>query len=283
LSGGEATVAWTSESGKGGSPETPSKQTATVNVPPGPIVFASTLQIVGPLLLQDEGEREVVWAEFDAYSKECPVEFKAGSRVKRSERPQGAGFTVALYEPKSSEPEMTLDFDGKGQCERTQSGGVIIQPRDKPLPSAKKERVLFRIETNKPSKEVKAAIHQYYVDKYPEFAALNAWSVGKSKSPEDLLRKLGQLQDSSPVSTMVNSFPGTPFMIFVERTESTNDQVTVTNVRLYSNEDGTCRIVAVEDIQPKQDSVPFAKDKPITEQEIRSLTEHVAAGAEPGQ
>jgi hypothetical protein len=283
FSGGEATAAWTSYSAQGRTPETPSKQTATVKAPSGPIVFASTLQIVGPLLLRDEGEREVVFAEFDHKSDQLVVEFKAGSRIKRTERTQGAGFTITFHEPNSRAPEMTLDFDGKGQCERIQSGGTIIQPRHKPLPKVKEERVLFRMETNKPCKEVKSAIHQYYVKKYPQFAALNAWSLDQSNSLEDFLRKSGQLQASAPVSTMVNSFPDKPFMIFAERTESSNDQVTVTSVRLYSNEDETCRIVVVESKLPKLDNVPFAKNEPITEEEIWNLIKQAAPTGEQAQ
>jgi len=233
---------------------------------------------VGPLLLRDEGEREVVWAEFDDDSKKSLVEFKAGSRIKRTERAQGDGFTITFYEPKSSEPEMTLDFDAEGKCERIQAGSTtVMQPRHMPLPKAKEERVLFRIETNKPCKEVESAIHQYYVDKYPQFAALNAWSVGESKTLEESLRKLGRLQDASPVSTMVNSSPDMPFMIFAERTELSESEVSVVTVELYRNEDGTCRVVVREATREKQDGDPFAKGKPITEEEIRSFIKHAAA------
>ena len=123
---------------------------------------------------------------------------------------------------------------------------------------------------------MESAIDQYFVNKYPQYAALKNWNSAKSQNFEESLRNLGQLQDASPVSTMVNSFPGRPFMVFTERTELSEDQYTATSVQLYSNEDGTCRIVVVENKVEKQDGVAVAKAKPVTEEELRSVIKNAA-------
>jgi len=128
----------------------------------------------------------------------------------------------------------------------------------------------FEIETGKPCAEVESAIRQYYVDKYPLFAELTGLCQKQVRTMEDL-RKSGDLHKLSPVSEIINSYPHGPYISFVERTELSEDRISVLSVNLHAKDDGICRVVVRVDKRKKQDGLPFAKDKPITEEDIQKI------------
>ncbi len=129
---GEALTSWTSYTERGRKLETPRKQQATVRPPSGPLVLESTIQVVGPLLLPQDGERKVVSATFNNHVRAGKplVEYVAGCKLRRTTRPEGAGFTIALFKPDSEKPEMTWEYDSKGKCESIQMGSTTVM---KPL------------------------------------------------------------------------------------------------------------------------------------------------------
>ena len=280
LADGQAVMAWTSYSERGHTLETPKKQNATVKPPAGPIVFESTILVIGPRLLPDDGQRKIVWAEIDNTPKETLVEFKTGYRLERTRRAEGAGFTIAVFEPDSSSPEMALDFDAEGECERIRAGSTIVmQPQQMPLPKGQIERELLRVETGKPFKEVESAFEQYFKVKHPLYAELSdrpgLEELVRSKAER---RKLAEEAEACPVGKIINSFPGKPSLTFVETSELSKDEISLVEVDLYHNADGTCRVVVREQHREKRDGVAFAKSKPITEEDIRRIIKHAAAG-----
>ena len=125
---GEALTRWTSYTERGQELETPKKQQATVTPPAGPLVFGHTIQVVGPLLLPEDGERKIVWGNFDDHTPTGKplIEYQAGCRLRRTNRPEGAGFTITLFEPDSDTPEMILEFDVRGNCESIRAGSTTV-------------------------------------------------------------------------------------------------------------------------------------------------------------
>ena len=133
LENGKAEMKWTDHTESGRKLDRPSQQLATVKAPPGPLVLGSTIQVVGPLLLPKDGDRIVGWATFNnRVRKGKPlVEYKAGCTLKRTSRLEGAGFTITLFEPHSDKPEMTWEFDSKGNCESVQlASTTVMKPRE---------------------------------------------------------------------------------------------------------------------------------------------------------
>jgi hypothetical protein len=129
---GEALTKWTSYTERGFKLETPRQQQTTVKPPPGPLVIGNTVQVVGPILLPKDGERIVGWVNFD--DKTPPgkplIEYKSGCNLRRTSRPAGAGFTIALFEPDSNKPEITVEYDAQGKCESIQLGSAtVMKPR----------------------------------------------------------------------------------------------------------------------------------------------------------
>jgi hypothetical protein len=127
-----------------------------------------------------------------------------------------------------------------------------------------------QIETGKPCPVVESAIRQYYAHKYPSFAELTVLVQKKNSTGVDWTRA-GELHKVSPVSEIINSYPHGPYISFVERTELSEDKISFLSVNLYANEDQTCKVVVRVDERKKQDGVPFASRKPITEEDIRKM------------
>ena len=133
LENGEAEMRWTSYTDGGRKLDLPSQQQATVKTPPGPLVLGSTIQVVGPLLLPEDGERKVVCATFNNRVREGKplVEYKAGCTLKRMSRLEGAGFTITLFEPDSDKPEMIWEYDSQGNCESVQlASTTVMKPHE---------------------------------------------------------------------------------------------------------------------------------------------------------
>ncbi|MEL6109289.1 MAG: hypothetical protein AAFU85_25045, partial [Planctomycetota bacterium] len=68
---------------------------------------------------------------------------------------------------------------------------------------------------------VRAALHQYYVDTYPLFAASvnqrsKTFSDPRKLGDPEMRRQVGELAVNSPVSEVINSFPGKPYVTFTE-------------------------------------------------------------------
>lgn len=131
---GEALAKWTTYKERGRKLEPPRKQQATLKEPPtGPLVLDSTIQVVGPLLLPDDGERKFVRARFnnEARENEALIEFETECRLRRTSRPEGAGFTIEVFEPNSDEPEMTWEYDSQGKCESVQlTPTTVMKPHE---------------------------------------------------------------------------------------------------------------------------------------------------------
>jgi len=144
FSSGEALTSWTSYTDGGRKLDPPTKQQATVKPPPGPLVLGSTIQVVGPLLLPEEGECKVVVATFNNKVRNGKplVEYEAGCRLERTSRPEGAGFTITVFEPESDEPEMTWEYDRNGNCQSIQlSRTTVMKPREAADDGSDKEQM----------------------------------------------------------------------------------------------------------------------------------------------
>lgn len=126
---------------------------------------------------------------------------------------------------------------------------------------------------------VRSAIRSYYVDKYPLFAAL----VNRKKAIPGTLeqrRQIGQLASTSPVSEIINSFPGKPYVTFVERTQGANGEVVQVSVDLYLNPDGTCRVEVTNTKRKKGATESAARSQPITEEKVRQLVDQAKSQAQ---
>ena len=120
-----------------------------------------------------------------------------------------------------------------------------------PAPSTEspaEDREEFRLETTLPLRDVQTAIREYYIDKYPLFAASVNQRLNVSVDFEKLFdretrRQIGELAVNSPVSEAINSFPGMPLVTFREGTRLSPTEALGTKVDLYQTDDETCRIV----------------------------------------
>lgn len=128
---------------------------------------------------------------------------------------------------------------------------------------------------------IQAALREYYMDKHPLFVA----SVNhRTKILSDLRklgdmetrRQIGELAINSPVSEVINSFPGKPYVTFTEVTRASGDEVSVVSVNLYRNANGTCRFEVTQKERKKLAGETIANGKPITEEEVRKLVRRIA-------
>ncbi len=119
--------------------------------------------------------------------------------------------------------------------------------------------------------EVDNRIQAYFINKYPAYAELNAstYSLGT-------LNRIAELQKICPVDRVDSSFTYGPFVTFVERTEKSDTEVTVTYVRLYGLYAGknTCSIRIRVRTEEKQKDFGYSSLDPVTEDEIRILVEN---------
>jgi hypothetical protein len=146
----QAVAKWTTYKDGGRKLEPPRKQQATLKQPPpGPLMLDSTIQVVGPLLLPEDGERKFVRVEFndEAREGEAPVAYEAGWRLRRTTPPEEAGFTITIFKPESDKPEMTWEYDSQGNCQSIQLAPTTVMkpnttaaaPRIEPSPSLRKQ------------------------------------------------------------------------------------------------------------------------------------------------
>ena len=125
---------------------------------------------------------------------------------------------------------------------------------------------------------VREAIRQYYANKYPIFSAL----VNQNREIPgtiEMRRQIGELAIASPVSEIINSFPGKAPVTFIERTLSAENEITVVTLDLYRNRDGTCRVKRTTRTRPKAAGQSAARSKPISEQEVQKIVMQASSKA----
>jgi tRNA A-37 threonylcarbamoyl transferase component Bud32 len=127
---------------------------------------------------------------------------------------------------------------------------------------------------------IRTAVRQYYIDKYPLFAAAARQRTDILSDPRKLLdaerqRQIGVLVGNAPVSEVINSFPGKPYVTFTEVTRASGNEVSVVCVNLYRNADGTCRYEVTQRQRKRLPDEPVAGSKPITAEEVRKLAAKV--------
>ncbi|QDU75314.1 Serine/threonine-protein kinase PknB [Bremerella volcania] len=147
-----------------------------------------------------------------------------------------------------------------------------------PLPDMAAEDLEdFSVETGKSVPEVSNLIRQYYIDKYPLFAAVVNKNSHILRTPADFLQKrtrseIGDLAVDSPVSELINSLSSRPAVTFSEATLLSQDEALVTRVNIYQTFDKTCRVVVSRHrrryMKPEETYPPT---KPITQDELRRL------------
>ena len=119
--------------------------------------------------------------------------------------------------------------------------------------------------------EVDNRIQAYFINKYPAYAELNALTYSS-----DTLKRIAELQKICPVDRVDSSFTYGPFVTFVERTEKSDTEVTITYVHLYglyADSKNTCSIRIRVRTEEKQKDFGYSSLDPITEDEIRILVE----------
>ena len=182
-----------------------------------------------------------------SYAEPCGSPFIRGFGVARREVPHMMGFRLALVSV-------------------GESGAPNTSPNAKPVSECE---------------AIQAALRNHFMDKHPLFAA----SVNqRTKIISDLRklgdtetrRQIGELAMNSPVSEVINSFPGKPYVTFTEATRASGDEVIVVSVNLYRNTDGTCRFEVTQKERKKLAGETIANGKPITEEEVRKLVREIA-------
>lgn len=84
-------------------------------LPEGTILFQSSLQVIGPLLLPQQGELQgVVMAEFPD-DIDNPINLKKDWRMVRKDSSSGS-FSLKLYYTEAEEPTAVIEFDAQGKC-----------------------------------------------------------------------------------------------------------------------------------------------------------------------
>ncbi|MDG2224653.1 MAG: serine/threonine-protein kinase [Rubripirellula sp.] len=132
---GEAVMQWTTYTERGIRLETPRQEKLTVKTPPGPLLLQSAIEILGPRMLTEDGEQKVVCVTFNQRirSGRPLVEYETDCTIRRTTRPEQAGFTIALFKGDVSKPEVSWEYDVDGNCERVPTGSTTVMI---PHPSA---------------------------------------------------------------------------------------------------------------------------------------------------
>ncbi len=185
-----------------------------------------------------------------------------------------------------------IDGDTLRMClvERESASDALTRPTEFASPAGS-EMILWEFEraenardqqdihfdTKKSVSEVQAAIREYYIDKYPLFAAAVNERSNVVSDPEKLLdretrRQIGELAVNSPVSEVVNSLAGGPWVTFSEATQLSHNEALITRVNLHSGIDNTCRIhVSRHPRKYLKPNETYAISEPISEEELRQL------------
>jgi hypothetical protein len=127
----------------------------------------------------------------------------------------------------------------------------------------------LEISTGKPCAVVESRIRDYFVAKYPSFGEMVA--LRKEPNPVVASNKADALYKVCPVTEGMNSYAHGPYLGFVEKTEVSQSTIHVVSIGLYSEKDGTCRVVARIEERKKQPSDVATRGKPITEAELQEI------------
>jgi len=127
----------------------------------------------------------------------------------------------------------------------------------------------LEIATGRPCAVVESRIRDYFVAKYPSFGEMVA--LRKEPNPVASSNKADALYKVCPVTEGMNSYAHGPYLGFVEKTEASQSTIHVVSLGLYSEKDGTCRVVARIEERKKQPSDVAARGKPITEAELQEI------------
>lgn len=120
---------------------------------------------------------------------------------------------------------------------------------------------------------VSQAIHQHYVDKYALYAAfVNQHNMTRMLDRENR-RQISQLAINSPVSKVINSFPGKPLYTFSEATKTGADEVTITSIDLYQQRDGSCRLAYRQMTRKKNPNEPVAVSQPLSKSQAEKIAQ----------
>ncbi|MCA8988653.1 MAG: TIGR03067 domain-containing protein, partial [Planctomycetaceae bacterium] len=145
---------------------------------------------------------------------------------------------------------------------------------------AGQDRVLIDLNTEIPLEDVRTAIRTFYVAKYPMFGALVEQSSKTLDTPEKLLqqetrRQIGELSIASPLTEVVNSFPGMPLVTFTEKTYLSNTELLETKVHLHHIGENSCRVVLSKKRRMTNADEEPALTAPVTAFDIRTLIQIV--------
>jgi uncharacterized protein (TIGR03067 family) len=204
-------------------------------------------------------------------------------------KPIEPGQTELLLALSFWKGDMTHDLSMESMTAATEDGNVTFlfvtldwAPTNPDVPATANE--LGTSPNGKPVSEcaaIQTALREYYMDKYPLFAASvnqnsNILSDPSKLREREWLRQIDELGRKSPVSETFNSFPGKPYVTFTEVTEASQGEVLVVRVNLYRNADETCRAEVTKKQRKKRAGEPVAVGNPITEEEVHKLVQRVA-------
>lgn len=240
------------------------------------------------LQVSSEGLKKVADNEKDGIFP-ATIEGVFGNRMQRSfTEPIPSNETEWLYSHGFWSGDLQHGTDMPGMLKATRKGATFVfltlewKPIGDPglanLPGSQRQNI--DMIADRPVGEVQSAIRSYYVDKYPLFAAsvnqrTNLLSDLPKLRDKEWLRQIGELETGSPVAEIINSFPGQPYVTFLEATELSTTMVLATKVNLYKTGDDSCRIVVTHKPRARNGNETVAKSNPITENELRKLVSDI--------
>ena len=122
--------------------------------------------------------------------------------------------------------------------------------------------------TNVPPAAIDRNIREYYVRKYPEFAQIVA--IGDRKQGWNEIKQADELRKRCPVDYIKHSRPGGPLCTYVERTQKTASQMTVTTTTIYGVQGGS-RVVIDADVLECREGISVSLLAPISGEDMNRL------------
>ncbi|MFO0999654.1 MAG: serine/threonine-protein kinase [Planctomycetaceae bacterium] len=141
ITNGKAEMEWSLYHERGHKLDTPTLHSSSAMLPEGHILLPETVQAIGPVLLPQDGNISIVWATLDNTPKRSLLKTKTGWRLQR-QAIAGGGFELLVIEPKVDKPDMRLQFDSNGMCERiVLAGTTVMTPVKAEVPNPPIEEV----------------------------------------------------------------------------------------------------------------------------------------------